>query len=361
MRITLLSIPFALVACTVAEPSDEALVMPAAATHGSPGYSLAGARRHYTFEALPAPAGRSFASKAICAGDGLVGSATFRDLTDEHPVLYADGVLTAFAPPDRVGRAYDSNALGEIVGTTALAGPTPGTTICCGEAFLYRDGLLQNLPGIGGQSSQAFAINDREVIVGSASVPGSGDVPNHAVVWENCVPTDLGTLGGNDSFARGVNNAGVIAGMAITDTGRAHAVVWRDHVIEDLGTGDALESQAYAINAAGTVAGFTSTPSGAVIWRNGTLTRLPTLGGPSAFALGLNDRGEVVGASTDASGTRFHAFLYADGATIDLESTASIPAGWQLLEADDICNDGRIVGNAVIGGNTRGFILTPAD
>jgi probable HAF family extracellular repeat protein len=361
MRTTLFSIPFALVACSVADPSDEALVMPAATVHAPPGRALAGAHRHYTLEALPTgvPGGTSQASKAICAGDGIVGSASITAFLDVRPVLYADGVVTDLGTPaGRVGQAYDGNALGEIVGAAAIAGPTPGTAIGNGQAFLYRDGALMVLPGIGGESSQAFAINEREVIVGEAAIPGSGDVPNHAVVWENCVPTDLGTLGGTDSFARGINDADVIVGTAIDDAGRAHAVVWRDKVIEDLGLDDAHDTQAYDINASGTVAGFTQRPDRAVIWSGGAMTTLPTLGGQHAFALGLDDRGEVVGASTDATETRFHAFLYADGSTIALEPLVDAP-GWQLLEARDICDDGRIVGNGIVGGVVRGFILTP--
>lgn len=32
---------------------------------------------------------------------------------------------------------------------------------------------------------------------------------------------------------------------------------------------------------------------------------------------------------------------------------------WQLIEAVDICNDGRIVGNGLLDGNFRGFVMTP--
>ncbi len=38
--------------------------------------------------------------------------------------------------------------------------------------------------------------------------------------------TDLGTLGGTDSSATAINNAGVVAGWARTATGYAHATVW---------------------------------------------------------------------------------------------------------------------------------------
>src|ERR1044071_1060305 len=166
MRITLLSIPFALVACSVSEPTDEALVMPAAALHGSPARALAGAHRHYTLEELPTefPGGTSQASKAVCARDAVVGAASITAFLDVRPVVYADGVLTDIGTPaNRVGQAFDGNAQGEIVGAVAIPGPTPGSSMGGGHAFLYRDGVLMELPGIGGNTSSAAAINEREV------------------------------------------------------------------------------------------------------------------------------------------------------------------------------------------------------
>jgi hypothetical protein len=62
--------------------------------------------------------------------------------------------------------------------------------------------------------------------------------------------------------------------------------------------------------------------------------------------------------SWDTSEDRPYAFLYADGAMLDLEQMIDA-TGWSLFQATDICNDGRIVGNGWRDGNQRGFVLTP--
>ena len=85
---------------------------------------------------------------------------------------------------------------------------------------------------------------------------------------------------------------------------------------------------------------------------------LGTLGGPTSFALDLDDRERVVGSSTDAN-LAPRAFLYRDGRMIDL-NTFIDEAHWTLREATGICNDGRIVGNGTHDGAERGFVLVPA-
>lgn len=45
------------------------------------------------------------------------------------------------------------------------------------------------------------------------------------------------------------------------------------------------------------------------VWERGTMTDLGTLGGTTSYALGVNNRGEVVGYAFDASGA-IHAVLW---------------------------------------------------
>src|SRR5260370_690276 len=95
---------------------------------------------------------------------------------------------------------------------------------------------------------------------------------------------DLGTLGGDRSFAFAINNRGQIVGESITASGNGHAFLFEDGVMVDLGT-------------------------------------LP--GGTTSFAFGINNRGQVVGEATTASGAR-HAFLFDDGVMVDL---GTLPGG----------------------------------
>src|SRR5207245_7395691 len=52
----------------------------------------------------------------------------------------------------------------------------------------------------------------------------------------NITALDLGTLGGNASFAFGLNAAGQVAGTSTTASGDQHAFFWDGTTMRDLGT-----------------------------------------------------------------------------------------------------------------------------
>ena len=90
---------------------------------------------------------------------------------------------------------------------------------------------------------------------------------------------------------------------------------------------------------------------------------LGTLPGDSAsLALGINDKGEVVGASLDASFNP-RAILWENGPMTDLNTlVAANPSGLYLLIAESINSSGEIAGLAVTRtGELHGFLATPAD
>ena len=93
--------------------------------------------------------------------------------------------------------------------------------------------------------------------------------------------TDLGTLGGSYSVARGINAWGDVVGYsAMVGDSSSHAFLY-DGSMHDLGTLGGSASDAYGINSAGQIVGWASLPGDfqATFIYNGTMQDLGTLGG----------------------------------------------------------------------------------
>ncbi len=86
----------------------------------------------------------------------------------------------------------------------------------------------------------------------------------------------------------------------------------------DLGTLPGFPfSEGRDINKHGQVVGRAYFPNRAFFWENGTITDLGTLGGPFAFAVAINQGGQVVGGARTAS-FQLHAFVWENGGMNDL-------------------------------------------
>ncbi len=176
---------------------------------------------------------------------------------------------------------------------------------------------------------------------------------------------DMGTFGGPNStyfsspVVESVNNRGVVVGGADTalpdpfspncffDCNIMRAFEWQDGVLNDLGAlPNGFSSTAYWINERGVILGgsenglidpVTGLPEQvAVVWKNGQIEDLGTLGGSFSFGSAMNDHGEVVGLALNAIpdpfsyiglGTQTHAFLWQHGHMRDL-GTLGGPDSW---------------------------------
>jgi probable HAF family extracellular repeat protein len=176
---------------------------------------------------------------------------------------------------------------------------------------LYTVDLLPNV------DFAPTGMNNAGQIVGFA---GAGDGTVHAVLYAGGVLTDLGNLGGKDSYATAINEAGAITGSAVSASGTHHAFLYQGGTVRDLGAG----TMGYGINAGGDVVGSKQTSAGLAgfVYRAGQFVELGHLGtGTDGIAVGINDHGVVAGDSTtgpDLATASRHPFLYHDGVLHDL-------------------------------------------
>lgn len=259
-------------------------------------------------------------------------------------------------PGDADSRANGINDTGQIIVSSYSAYDH-------NRAFLWKHGhptLLASLPGF--SYSKALGLNNAGMAVGYAQT-GSYDLTRelvaHAVLWDaHGQPVDLGTLGGDYSAAYALSDRDQVVGKAdTTDFGSTHAFSWQAGQMTDLGTLGGANSLAMAVNDAGQVVGYSETGDAthAFLWQNGTMRDLGTLpGSTNSEAQAINAQGQVVGTSGN------EATLWQDGKIVDLNRLLPARSGWVLQQAAAINALGQIAGSGLApDGRLHAFLLTP--
>ena len=237
----------------------------------------------------------------------------------------------------------------------------------------------------------ARTLSNRGALVGQADTaipdpnfanfnPYVGQNPflQHAFKWQNGTLTDLGALPGpNTSQVGWITEGGVASGVStrstidpLTGWPELAAILWKDGQMIDLGTLGGFEAAASANNRRGQVAGFAAntvpdsfpspiglpgfgTQQRAFLWEKGVMQDLGDLGGPDAAALLINERGQIDGNSYISSAPNpatgvptVDPFLWENGKMIDLGGFGGTSGGAQWLN-----ERGQVVGSSNLPGN----------
>ena len=232
---------------------------------------------------------------------------------------------------------------------------------------------ILDLGTLGGSDNSALGINSSGRVVGFAQVPG-GYHPFRTAANSPISPgtDDLGTSGGTESYAYGISDLNQVVGYSST-VGIANSHAFRTAsngkvtASSDLGTLGGPSSIGYAINASGqAVGGSQLTANGNYhafrTGPNGLITASSDLGSLTgdAYAQGINASGQVVGVASTAQNASSHAFRTTANGIIDATSDLGTLGGLHAI-AYGINDSGQAVGSSFLAGNTvqHAFRTTP--
>lgn len=193
--------------------------------------------------------------------------------------------------------AVDINDAGQSVGMIAC---TPYRT----APGLYHRGINTELPVLPGHDGGvASAINNAGQVVGYSARSNNGPFVTRAFLWQDGVMQDLGTLGGESSRANGINKRGEIVGLAEDASGTQQPFVYSRGEMKALPSCGSALVQPAGLNESGTVIGtlFTSGKSRAVIFEGQACLQLqdlidePSVGWQLLTASDINTAGTIVG------------------------------------------------------------------
>jgi probable HAF family extracellular repeat protein len=278
------------------------------------------------------------------------------------------------------------NDAGQVVGLATNAIPDPYSLFGWGDqirTFLWQNGVKRDIGTLGGPDAvpSAGCTNQRTGLIAGQSYtsfipnPTTGVPTIDPFLWINGRMLDLGTLGGTNGFAQCANNRGQVTGQSnLGGDLTFHPFFWDRGVLTDLGTLGGDTGTSNWMNEDGDVVGKADLPGSQThdgfLWKHGTMTDLGTVtGDPCSNATSINENRQVVGNSSDCVNP-LHAFLWENGGPmVDLDSLIPANSSLQLVNAEDINEQGEIAGLGVPAGCQptdldacgHAFLLLPCD
>lgn len=351
----------------------------------------------YTIIDLGTLQGGTFSQPFSITRNGIVAGSSTNSGGSQNAVLWFQGKMYDIGSPGLGGAnsiAFGLNDSGQAAGEAENSVSDPNGEDFCGFGthvtclpFVWAHDVTTPLPTLGGNNGEATFINDLGQVSGYAetSIPDTHcPLPQvlhfKPVYWENGRVHRLPTFRGDpDGIAISINDRGQAVGASGTCTTfnpielynllPVHALLWENGKATDLGnlggkTGKAGGNIANNINNQGQVIGVSDlsgdTTYHAFIWTKASgMKDLGTLSGDvDSSAVGINDRGVVVGGSIDASGNP-RAFIWQNGAMADLNALAT-NSPLYLLFGCAINSDGVITGlGFTSAGELHTYLATP--
>ena len=376
-------------------------------------FDVAASDVRYEIVKLPSLGGTQSRGMAINGQGWVAGWSNQADGT-RRAVLWKNGVITnlgTLGGPSSAVPWLGLNDEGTVAGIShtdkedpldedwacELVGFLPQTTDLICRGFVWEDGLMRELPTLGGNHGFATGVNNKGHVVGWAETPvhdptcdeaSAQELQFRAVLWDpkngsngEIKATELRPFPGDStSAATAINDRGQVVGIsgdcdqAVGRYSARHAVLWEKNgkPTEIPNLGGTSWHTPMDINGQGDVVGFSNPDepgdeigefiARAFYWPYGAAVAedLGTLEGDAlSQAFAINARRQVVGISFGGTaGAR--AFIWEGREMIDLNTLVDI-APDVLLSAQDINDAGQITGRVLDAatGEVLAFVANP--